>query len=114
MQLEHLKLKPTELVFLCRKAIGYFFLHPVTAASVLVAVLRIATDEVADNVELLLAEPLLLNYGGDIREYLKSIDASDPAATRVQSALTRNESFLQAIRNIPNSRNCNHLNMNDK
>ena len=70
------------------------------AASLLVAVLRVAVDKAAEAVEDLLVEPLLLNYGGDIRNFLNGIDAADPASSRVKSAISRNEAYLEALRNI--------------
>lgn len=87
--------------FLCRKAIGYFFLQPVVAASVLICVLRITSDEVAAEVRSLLADVLLQNYGGELRTYLDSIDQSDPAKTHVLAAIEQNEAYLRAMRDIP-------------
>jgi hypothetical protein len=87
-------------VFVCRKAIGWFFLMPTTAASVLVSVLRVCDDDTAQEVQKLLGEPLLLNYSG-VREYLQKLTADDTAKSRVEQVLAQNESYLEALRAVP-------------
>ncbi len=59
-------------IFVCRKAIGYLFIAPMTAASWIIALLRkggAASPAAAD----LLFDPLLLNYGGALRKWLESL-----------------------------------------
>lgn len=46
----------------------------------------------------LLFNPLLLNYGGDLTEYLATVDANDSAHTCVQSALTRTAKYLEDLK----------------
>jgi hypothetical protein len=95
-----LAISPSAQVFLCRKAIGWFFLMPTTAASVLVSVLRVCDAETAVEVLKLLVEPLLLNYGG-VREYLKGLASDDVAKGLVDQALAQNEAYLEAVWAIP-------------
>ncbi|MNS20263.1 hypothetical protein D3C72_519970 [compost metagenome] len=83
--------------FICCKAVGYFFTQPVVAASVLVAFLRQPDREVASHLEDLLVEPLLSNYGGELREYLGTIQPEDPAYARVASALGRSDAYLEEL-----------------
>jgi hypothetical protein len=94
------RLSPVQLVFLCRKAIGFLFLQPVTAASIHVAVLRACDDEVAIQVRSLLVEPLLLNYGGSVKAYLDGIVQGDRAWPNVQAALTLGEQYLTDLASI--------------
>jgi hypothetical protein len=91
-------LSPVQQLFLCRKAIGFFFLQPVTAASILISVLRACDDEVAGEVRSLLFEPLLLNYGGTIREYFNGIDPEDRAWPHVKTAIELQERYLTDLR----------------
>ncbi|WP_299416193.1 hypothetical protein [uncultured Sulfitobacter sp.] len=76
-------------VFVCRKAIGHFFLSPMTAASWIVAVLRregAACDDVAE----LLFDPLLLNYGGALQDWLEQQTETDaPGNDAIRTALSR-------------------------
>lgn len=55
---EDLAISPATQVFLCRKAIGWFFFKPTTAASVLVSVLRFCEPKTAFDVQNLLIESL--------------------------------------------------------
>lgn len=93
---EDLPLNAIDQIFLCRKAIGYLFISPMTAASWCVAALRrndaAAASEVAD----LLFDPLLLNYGGALKDWLEEVVKADaPGADAIASALKRAESVWQ-------------------
>jgi len=84
--------RPEEQLFLCRKAVGFLFVLPTTAASVLVSVLKRGDTSVADDVGALL-HALLQNYSGDLRAYLED-DAgahADSAGTVIAEALKRAE-----------------------
>lgn len=97
---EDLAITPSAQVFLCRKAIGWFFFKPTTAASVLVSVLRICNTETALEVQNLLVHILLLNYSG-IRNYLESLAPDDAAKDRVDQALAENDAYIEALRTVP-------------
>jgi hypothetical protein len=94
---EDLDLSDRELVFLCRKAIGYFFVQPIVAASVLLSVLRAHTDRMADAISGLLFDPLLINYGVALQKYLSSIEHDDPVFPCIRNVLERNEAYLKAL-----------------
>ncbi len=100
LKAEDLALSPLVQLFICRKAIGWFFFKPTTAASVLVSVLRTCDANTAQEVKSLLVDPLLQNYDG-IREYLESLAPDDSASRAVISALAQNEVYLEAIRTVP-------------
>ncbi|MGD9584560.1 MAG: hypothetical protein AB7V26_12955 [Lysobacterales bacterium] len=100
LRAEDLAISPAAQVFICRKASGWCFLKPTTAASVLVSVLRVCDENTALEVQCLLVEPLLLNYGG-IREYLVRLAPDDVAKGRVDQALARNEAYLAALKDVP-------------
>lgn len=85
-------------VFLCRKAIGYLFISPMTAASWCVAALRRNDAEAASEVADLLFDPLLLNYGGALKDWLEEVVKADsPGADAIASALKRAESVWQGV-----------------
>lgn len=95
-----LAISPTEQLFICRKAVGWFFFKPTTASSVLVSVLRVCDMDTCREVRKLLVDPLLQNYGG-VREYLGSLAPEDAASEAVTWALAQNDSYLEAQRTIP-------------
>lgn len=76
-------------IFICRKAIGYFFLAPMTAASWIIAVLRQGGHASADAAELLF-DPLLLNYAGALKAWLEKLLEDDaPGNDSIRDALKR-------------------------
>ncbi|HZH27410.1 MAG TPA: hypothetical protein VEY95_09525 [Azospirillaceae bacterium] len=97
---EHLAIPAADQIVLCQRAIGYFFLQPVKAASVLVSVLRVCDELTAHALRRLLINPLLLNYGG-IRDYLSALPAEDAAKPHVDTALEQNANYLAALHDVP-------------
>jgi hypothetical protein len=100
LRAEDLAISSSAQVFLCRKAIGWFFLKSTTASSILVSVLRVCDAETATKVKNLLVNFLLLNYNG-VRTYLKGLASNDSAKSRVDQALAENEAYLAPIQAIP-------------
>ena len=87
---------PEEQLFVCRKAVGFLFHTPVTAASVLVAILRHGHVCITEKVLALLYNPLLLSFGGKLRCYLERIVErnSGPNAARIKGILTQKQQYL--------------------
>lgn len=56
---------------LCRRVVGHLFLHPVTAASVLVSALKKGDLSITAEIKEILFDPLLISYGGELPDYLK-------------------------------------------
>lgn len=100
IRVEDLAISSTAQVFLCRKAIGWFFLKPTTAASVFVSVLRVCDTETAQELHDLLVNVLLLNYNG-IRNYLESLAPDDAAKGCIDKALAANDSYLNELNASP-------------
>jgi len=93
------ELPPPVLLFICRKALGFLFMRPRSAASVLVSALRACDDEaLADAIQDHL-QWLLMNYGG-ICEYLSHIGADDAAKVRVEATLAANKTYLDGLRSV--------------
>lgn len=92
---EVLAMSGREQAFVCRKALAYLFIHPVIAGSILVAFLRVAEKAPAQAIADLLFNPLLLNYGGELVDYLSALEATDPAYAQVQAALQRHSVYVE-------------------
>lgn len=90
-------LTPIQQIFLCRKAIGFLFTKPVICTSILVSVLRAKDEDTTSIVAELLFDPILLSYGGEAKEYLKHIPATDPAYGPIQTALSKDEDFYAGL-----------------
>lgn len=94
---EFLPEEPALQFFLARKAIGFFFISPVTAASILVSILRVAHKDSRSDLEDLLFDPMQINYGGDLSTYLKSIAQDDLAFDSVQRSIERREAYINGL-----------------
>lgn len=90
------KLRPQDYAYLARKAIGYLFLQPLTVASIIVSLVRSAPDDIRQELEDLLFDPMLLNYGGFAKDYLEPVAKrkGDPARKTSASALARIKAYL--------------------
>ena len=88
----------TEQLYLCRRAAGYLWYYPVTAASVIVSVLRHGDPAIANHLQEILFDPLLLCYGGELREYLEkeSAHGSGQGADVLKEVLKRKSEMLEA------------------
>jgi hypothetical protein len=93
---------PAELIFLARKAVGYFFLTPISAASLLQAVMRTGVKDAVAGATELLFDPLLVNYSGELGEYLREAtkDTLDPATPHVAAALRQLDAYLDGLRAV--------------
>ncbi|MFH1342152.1 MAG: hypothetical protein ABIL01_13270 [Pseudomonadota bacterium] len=101
LSISPLHLTRMQKLFLCRKAIGFFFIEPVIASSVLVSVLRDSDEQGAVLVRELLIDPLLRNYGGGAKDYLKTIRSDDPSFEHVDFALKEHEKYSQDLHSAP-------------
>ena len=102
LQLEDLPEDPEEQLFVCRKAVGFLFLSPVTAASVLVAILRHGSHQIVQDVLELLYDPLLISYGDNLWRYLEKImeQCTKPGIKRIREVLNRKKKYLDSFGGI--------------
>lgn len=92
----------THLLFLARKAIGYFFFRPVTATSILLSLFSFTEDEeTISAITQLIFEPLLLNYPGQVRDYLKEQCNTENVRVNTASkqAIQAYDEYVEDIRN---------------
>lgn len=104
-----LEIDPSELVsidqlhvvFLARKAIGYFFFKPETAASVIISLMQSTNeDETLHQLGTLLFDPLLLNFPGKVKDYLiqKVVSESDKTKKTIETALKSFDEYLDELK----------------
>ncbi|MDT4844879.1 hypothetical protein FQZ97_788480 [compost metagenome] len=96
-----LNVPESDYLFIARKALGIFFSKPVFIASLIVSLMRNATDATLGALQSLLFDPVLINYSGLRSGYLDEIAASttDPASKAVQQALQQLQNYLDDFGN---------------
>ena len=85
-------------MFMAHKAIGYFFMKPITAASLVISLMRLApNDEVLSELGKLLRNPLLMNYTGSMREYVAKQAGRESGKVKetIDKALASIEKYLE-------------------
>ena len=92
------------IVFVARKAIGYLFRKPITAASILISLMRLAPDdETRRCLGEMLFDPLLINYPGSAREYAEAQARRETGKVKetLDKALAELTAYLETLRDIP-------------
>jgi hypothetical protein len=106
-----LEIDPTELqsadlthvMFVARKAIGYLFMQPISAATVLISLMRHTTDNtVLTELGALLFDPLLLNFTGKVREYVMQSSKLESGKVKevIDKALKAIDEYLGYLRAV--------------
>ncbi|PCD67819.1 hypothetical protein [Rhizobium phaseoli] len=92
---------PSDQLFLCRKAVGWFFIDPVAAVAIPLAVLRDGSPDIANDVLDLIYNPLLLSYGGKLKNYLERYVADgELKGSSLAELLARKTAFQDAMKGI--------------
>lgn len=86
--------------FVARKAVGWLILKPVTAASILVSLLRVCGGRAADEIAGLLASMLLANYGS-VQTYLVTLRDDPTVGARIAGMLAANKRYLDELQSVP-------------
>ena len=86
-------------IFMARKCIGFLWLHEVTAASILLSILKHGKQATRTEVEELLFDPLLLSYGGELRDFLitQSSSKSKRIAQCAQRLLDKHDTYIKGL-----------------
>ncbi|EPR22615.1 hypothetical protein L907_07850 [Agrobacterium sp. C13] len=95
-----LKRTDADKIVLAHRAVGYLFIHPITAASLMLGLIPgVAEDRRQVLVELLF-DPLLINYSGALADWLgeRAKDENDPVQPIIKDLLTRLESYIEGLR----------------
>lgn len=85
---------------LAHRAIGWLFVHPVTAASLLVGLLDGAGDAAKDSITELLFDPLLINFSGSVGDWIaeQGKDVGHPAQPILADLTRRLEAYIEGLR----------------
>ncbi|WP_217482933.1 hypothetical protein [Achromobacter aegrifaciens] len=94
-------LDPSDQLFLCRKAIGWFFIDPLAAVAIPLAVLRYGSPDIKNDVLDLIYHPLLVSYGGKLKEYLERyVAAGGESALDLAELLARKTALQDEMEGI--------------
>lgn len=106
LEVDPAELRPADLphvLFVARKAIGYLFLTPLSAASILISLIRVTNDStILGELKTLLFDPLLLNFTGKVREYVlrQSENESGQVKATIDQALRDIDNYLEALHTV--------------
>lgn len=95
-----LPLKPLDQLYLCRKAIGWFFIDPLAAVAIPLAVLRDGSSDIKNDVLDLIYHPLLVSYGGKLKDYLERYAESIPDLGEVLTRKTVLQDAMEGIERL--------------
>jgi len=97
-----LNLRVPEAMLLAHRAIGFLFLSPITAASLVLSLIRTAEPEQRDAMAEILFDPLLINFSGRLADWLTTTAANgvDLAKPVIETLLARLETYLDGLRRI--------------
>jgi hypothetical protein len=104
LEIDLLELMPNNhlhIVFVARKAIGFLFFEPLTAASVIISLMNVTTeDETLSHLGSHLFNPLLLNFPRKIKEYLiqNSDNLSGKAKTEIEKVLKTFDEYIDDLK----------------
>lgn len=95
-----LGLPDPDIILLAHRAIGYLFIHAITAASLVLGLIHGAAEGPRKVMADILFDPLLINYSGELADWLRerARDASDPAQPVITELLTRLEAYIEGLR----------------
>ncbi|BCH27293.1 hypothetical protein [Mesorhizobium sp. L-8-3] len=95
-----LVLSDADMILLAHRVIGYLFIHAITAASLVLELIRGAADGPRQVMADILFDPLLINYSGELAGWLgeRSKDSADPAQPLIMELLARLEAYIEGLR----------------
>lgn len=95
-----LGLADADKILLAHRAIGYLFIHPITAASLVLGLIPGVAETSRKVMAEILFDPLLINYSGELAEWLseRAKAESDPAQPVIKELLARLEAYIEGLR----------------
>lgn len=89
-----------ERLLLAHRAIGWLFVHPVTAASLVVGLLDGAGDATQRTIAELLFDPLLINFSGSVGYWIaeQAKAPGHPSQAILNDLVTRLEAYIEGLR----------------
>lgn len=99
-------IKENHIISVARKTIGFLLIsEPITAASILIALMRVTSkSEIINELSELLYDPLLINFTGKTREYVKHQNTKETGDVKVavEQALEKIEQYIDQLNSIGN------------
>jgi hypothetical protein len=95
-----LALDDADRILLAHRAVGWLFIHSITAASLLLGLLKGASEVATHAILDILFDPLLINYSGELAEWLteRAKTAAEPEQAAIANLLTRLEAYIEGLR----------------
>jgi len=95
-----LNLDDADRILLAHRAIGWLFIHSITAASLLLGLLTGASEAATRAIVNILFDPLLINYSGELAEWLteRAKTATEPEKAVITDLLARLEAYIGGLR----------------
>lgn len=96
---QHLPPNANDQIFMARKCIGFLWHHEVTAASILLSIVKYGQTTAQAEAEKLLFDPLLLSYGGDLRVFLEAqcSNASKRVSECAKRLITKHDAHIVGL-----------------
>lgn len=90
--------------YLAKKACGWFFINPISAASLMISLIDSAPEEEVQAIGKLLFNPLLISYSGDLRIYINevSVQSSEKVQKVLSEAIINTENYHNDLRSALN------------
>ncbi|WP_430244911.1 hypothetical protein [Neorhizobium sp. DAR64861/K0K2] len=87
-------------ILLAHRAIGYLFMHPITAASIVLGLIPALAEARRPVLIELLFDPLLINYSGALADWFseRAKTDSDPMQPIINDLLARLETYIEGLR----------------
>lgn len=104
IDLAEIEMSDTEgLIFLAKKICGYFFMNPLSAASMLLSAIKLTQDpQTRSQIGQLILNPLLINYPGKARKFIN--DRRESCSVEVQEVLRQIDvaldEYFESLRSI--------------
>jgi hypothetical protein len=94
-----LSLNDADRIVLAHRVIGWLFIHSITAASLLLGLLKGASEPATRVIADILFDPLLINYSGELAEWLteRASTAPDPEHTIITDLLARLGAYTEGL-----------------
>lgn len=90
----------TNRLFVCRKAVGWLFTKPITAASFVLSIHEYGSENIHHDLEQLLYSPLLLSYPGDLKRYFQKCIQSGYQEQLCERLIIRLEKYYKDLAEI--------------
>lgn len=91
-------------VFLAKKACGWFFMQPVSAASFILSLIDVASKNEILLIQNILLNPLLISYPGSVKDHLKKIkeESSDKVKNTITNVLSELDKYHEGLNSVGN------------